>query len=153
MNTTITYEKIIKAIVFALLLLLNHQSTFSQTAINDSLNIIVAEIDSSNVYEMTYTVGYAGSISKQYLRLQKLSDMASEKKLTDLALNYHNPVVRLYALKALKRFFSIPEHIALTFSNDKSLVNTLSGCYGGISSVSSLAREILGLSKKTALLN
>lgn len=116
--------------------------------IANSIDSIVAEIDSSNVYELTYTVGYTGTISKQYLRLQKLSEMASEKELTDLALNYKSPVVRLYALRALKqKQILVTENVIAAFSNDKSRVNTLSGCYGGISSVAALSKVILRLSK------
>ena len=139
-------KKINRILLFSVMLLTSH-ITFGQLAENDSVNLIVAEMDSSNVYETSYTVGYAGSISKQYLRMEKLSGIISNNKLTDLALHYPNAVVRLYALLLLKqKKITIPENIVVAFANDATSVNTLNGCYGGVGSVRSLSNEILNLS-------
>lgn len=44
-------------------------------------------MDSTNVYEMSYTIGYAGNISKQYLHFEKLLKLASSKELSELTVN------------------------------------------------------------------
>ena len=81
---------------------------------NDSLAIIVSEIESSNIYETSYTVGYGGTVSRQYLCFKQLSQLATENYLSELALKHSNAVVRLYAYQALKRkVATIPEAITL----------------------------------------
>lgn len=119
-------------------------SSFGQNQHYDSLTTIVNEIDSSNVYEMSYTVGFAGTISKQYSRFKKLLQWASNNELSELAIHHRNAVVRLYALQALRRNkVSIAEDIIEQFKNDPAQVTTLYGCQGGIGTVSFLSQQNL----------
>ena len=128
-------------------------SASAQQQYNDTLTFLVSEMESSNIYETSYTVGYAGTISKQYLRFKQLLKLASDKQLSDLAVNHSNPVVRLYAFQALKqKVLTIPEDIIMYFTNDHTVVKTLWGCFGGSQAVNVLAKQNLifnGFQKKT----
>lgn len=111
---------------------------------HDSLTLIVSEIESSNVYEMSYTVGYAGKVSKQYLRFKQLLQLASVGYLSELAVKHSNTIVRLYAFQALKqKLATIPEDVTKYFTNDNTVVRTLSGCLGGSQTVNVLATQKL----------
>ena len=108
-------------------------SVSGQQKYNDSLILIISEIENSNIYEMSYTVGYAGTISKQYLRFKQLLQLATGKQLSELAVNHNNAVVRLYAYQALKqKSVPIPENIVVYFTNDHTFVKTLWGCFGAV---------------------
>ena len=100
--------------------------------------------NSSNIYEMSYTVGYAGTISKQYLRFKQLLQLATSKQLSELAVNHNNAVVRLYAYQALKqKLVTIPENIIAFFAIDHTVVKTLWGCFGGSQMISVLVKQHL----------
>jgi hypothetical protein len=144
-------KKISRLLFLLFLLLLTRQTSFGQTAVNDSLNLIIAEMDSSNTYEMSYTVGFAGRVSQQYLRMQKIAEMASAQELNNLAASHQNAVVRLYALRAIKFIkYPVPEIIVQRFLNDHSKVTVLNGCFGGSKKVSTLAKDILENNGKAA---
>jgi hypothetical protein len=117
--------------------------TFSQTKVDFVYNIIT-DMEVTNTYDLSYTVGYAGTVSQQYLRLKQLLFLATEQQLLDLASNHKSAVVRLYTFKALLiKKIKIPEVLLLQFVNDNAKITTLQGCIGGVRSVSSLAKEIL----------
>ena len=63
---------------------------FGQKQQPDSVAHVVNAIANSNIYETTYTVGYAGTISKQYQRAQLLASLATEKQLLDIAAHSRN---------------------------------------------------------------
>lgn len=105
--------------------------SFGQKQRNDSLEKVVQGITISNIYEVSYTVGFAGSVSKQYLRFNKLLSLATEKQLTDMAAQNKNAVVRLYALQALRqKHVKIPDNLLKQFRHDKTIVIILNGCCG-----------------------
>lgn len=93
---------------------------------------------------MSYTVGYAATVSKQILRFNQLINIANDTQLTALAINHSNAVVRLYAYQALKqKVTAIPQDVISHLINDHTVVETLWGCFGGSKAISSLAKEDL----------
>lgn len=113
--------------------------TFGQKQKHDSLSKVVNAIAESNIYEISYTVGYAGTISRQYQRSQLLSSLATEQQLLDIAAHHKNAVVRLYALQALRhKKISIPQTLLQQFQNDHTRVKVLKRCEGDEQSVSAL---------------
>jgi hypothetical protein len=104
--------------------------SFGQGRQADSLAKLVTEMARHNVYEASYTVGYGGVVSKQYQRFEALTALATEQQLLFLAEKNKNAVVRIYAFQALKRKGAIPEQLKVQFSNDKTIVRILSGCFG-----------------------
>lgn len=119
-------------------------SCFAQKQLTKSLNAVVKAIANSDVYEVSYTVGFAGSVSQQYLRFNQLLSMATEQQLTDLAAQNKNAVVRLYALQALRqKNAKVPDSLLEKFQQDRTIVLTLSGCNGDKKMVSELAGQKL----------
>src|SRR5690349_20975267 len=76
---------------------------FRQQQAKGPLKAIVTAIATRNVYEISYMVGFAGTVSEQYLHFKQLLSTATDQQLTDLATNNKNAVVRLYAFQALKQ--------------------------------------------------
>jgi hypothetical protein len=110
----------------------------------DSLTMIVTAIARSNVYEASYTVGYRGVVSKQYLRFEQLMNLATEQQLLTLTEQHKNAVVRLYALQALKRRkVAISERLKRQFHDDKAVVKVLKGCVADERPLSVLATQDL----------
>lgn len=99
------------------------------------------EISNHNIYEYK-TVGIAGRLSEQYLRFEKLERVATIGELIHISKNHKNAVVRLYAFQALKcKGILIPKDLQEQFSNDKSEIKTLNGCFGNISKINELSKE------------
>lgn len=118
--------------------------SFGQRHRNDSLQNIVKEIAKSNIYEESYTIGYAGTISKQFQRFDELLTIATKEQLMELAAYNKNAVVRLYAYQALKRNkIKIPDTLIHKFRQDNSIVQILQGCIGDKKSVKELAQQDL----------
>ena len=133
-----------KAIVMIVLLSATGTLSFGQKQKVDSLAPILKAMAINNVYEVSTTVGYAGSVSKQYLRFEKLLSLATIKQLIDIATNDKNAVVRLYALQALKREkIIISTALIQQFQNDQTIVEVLNGCIGNKKSVNTLAQQDL----------
>jgi hypothetical protein len=59
-----------KTIVLFTLLSVTITFLFGQKQKNDSLTSLLKAMASSNIYEVSYTAGYAGSVSNQYLRFE-----------------------------------------------------------------------------------
>lgn len=117
---------------------------FGQKETNHSMKRIVSAMAKNDVYEVSYTVGFAGSVSKQYLRFKQLLSLATEQQLTYLAAKNKNAVVRLYALQALRRkHANIPNILLEQFQNDKTIVTTQNGCNGDKETVNELATQNL----------
>ncbi len=117
---------------------------FGQKQKNDSLKAVVTTMSNSDVYEVSYTVGYAGTVSKQYLRFKQLLSLATEQQLTDLASSNENAVVRLYALQALRlKHANISDSLLEQFQHDATIVKTLNGCNGDKKTVSELTKQNL----------
>jgi hypothetical protein len=126
--------------------LLTFMNSRSGAQTNERLLKIVDEMSQSNVYEMSYTVGFAGSLSKQYERFNQLVASATSEQLLDYAQSHTSPVVRLYAFQALKhQKVAIPEAIVQRFKVDTTTVATLRGCEGGRQQVRMLAAQDFGL--------
>lgn len=118
--------------------------SFGQKQKSNSVAPVVNAIAKSNVYEVSYTVGYAGTISKQYERLVKLSSLATEQELLAIAAQNKNAVVRLYALQALKqKKIRIPQELLRQFQNDHTMVKMLKGCIGDQKRVNVLFQQDL----------
>ena len=133
-----------KLIILTILSLVTGNISFGQKPKNDSVAIIVTGIANTNIYEVSSTVGYAGSLSKQYQRFEGLSSLATEQQLLDLASRNENAVVRLYALQALKqKKINIPEVLVEQFNNDRTIVTMLKGCIGNKKTVNELAKQNL----------
>ncbi|HEY3370136.1 MAG TPA: hypothetical protein VGK10_04760 [Prolixibacteraceae bacterium] len=111
--------------------------------ISSSVNQVVNKISRHNIYEYQ-TVGYAGKLSEQYQRFEKLERIANIDELIYISKKDKNAVVRLYAFQGLKRKgVLIPKDLQEQFDNDKSEIQSLNGCLGAISTVSQLSKEIL----------
>lgn len=112
-----------------------------QIQLSDSVTEILKDISAHNVYEYK-TVGIAGTLSKQYLRYEKLASVATIDELLQISKDYKNAVARLYAFQALKlKGIVIPKDLQEQFDNDKTEVQTLNGCLGNISKVVVLSKE------------
>lgn len=108
-----------------------------------AVKLIAKKMARHNIYE-SYTVGFSGTISTQYELFSRLVKVASDQELLELADFYRNPVVRIYALKALKaKGEKIPEALINRFDKDSSHVQILNGCIGGYREVSGIAMEIM----------
>src|SRR5689334_19165535 len=119
---------------------------FGQKQQPDSVAHVVNAIANSNIYEITYTVGYTGTISKQYERAQLLASLATEQQLLDIAAHSRNAVVRLYALQVLRqKKIAIPASLLQQFEKDHTIVKVLKGCVGDEKSVSVLYGHDLSL--------
>ncbi len=133
------YRKVALAIAF---LIFGWTFGFSQDLKSDSAVLIIKEMAESDIYEVSYSIGYFGSLSLQYQRFEKLLSLASQQQLIDFATNANNPVARLYCYQALrKKKVDIPVSLKQQFSKDITKVKTLKGCTGEEKSVSSLANE------------
>lgn len=117
---------------------------FGQKQPNDSLETVITAIAQSNIYEVSYQVGFAGTISEQFNRYKQLQSLATDQRLTDLATHNENAVVRLYVFQALKqRHTTIPNDLVTQFQKDKTIVTKLDGCYGSEETVSKLSKQNL----------
>jgi len=131
-----------KAFFLITLFIMTGIFSFGQRQSNDSLTTVIKAIANSNIYEVSYTVGYAGSISKQYQRFEQLLSLATEEQLLDLAAHNKNAVVRLYAFQALKRKkIKIPDNLIRQFQHDNTIVQMLKGCVGDKKSVNALVQQ------------
>lgn len=120
---------------------------FGQKQKHNSLAYVVNAIAESNVYEISYIVGYAGIISKQYQRSQLLSSLATEQQLLDIAAHHKNAVVRLYALQVLRqKKIPVPEALLQQFQNDHTNIKVLKGCEADEKSVNALYGQDLNFS-------
>lgn len=129
-----------KNFMFALILILGVMYARGQIKKGNAIDSITKELAANNIYERSYTVGYAGSASRQLELFQKLRSIASEKELTKLCLHNKNAVVRLYAFQALKqKAKTIAELLQNNFKTESSIVVTLTGCIAHKEPVSSLA--------------
>ena len=132
-------QTISKTVILMALFFVTSLFCFGQKQTNDSLKAVVTAIANSNVYEVSYTVGFAGTVSKQYLRFKQLLSLATEQQLTDLASLNENAVVRLYALQALRqKHANISGSLLEQFQHDRTIVTTLNGCNGDKKTVSEL---------------
>lgn len=137
-------ETISKIVLLQILLSATTVCCFGQKQTNDCLKAVVTAIANSNVYEVSYTVGFAGTVSKQYLRFKQLLSIATDQQLRDLATQNKNAVVRLYALQALKqKHANIADCLLKQFQHDKTIIITLDGCNGDKRTVSELAEQNL----------
>jgi hypothetical protein len=103
------------------------------------IEMILFEMAQHNIYESSF-VGFSAVPSLQYKRFQQMKERANAGQLVQYASSYHNPVVRLYALKALKEIkMEIPASLIQQFKNDSSKVSISIGCIKDIQKVSSVA--------------
>ena len=110
----------------------------------DPIKKIVREIAGSNVFEISATVGYAGTPSQQNVRYRELLEAASVSQLQQLATKNKNAVVRLYAFKGLvSQQKNIPPAIIEQFKNDSTLVVVISGDIAEKRPVSAIASGFL----------
>lgn len=106
---------------------------------SDSLQVLLAEMAKSNVYETSAFVGFAGSVSLQNQRYERMKEIASQEELQEIASQNNNAVVRLYAFKALvERKLTVPEKLLEKFHQDRSIVKTLHGCLANKTEVRNL---------------
>ena len=116
--------------------------SFARHSNRDSAAMIVKEISKNNIYEVSYYVGYFGSMSVQYQLFEKLLTLASDEQLVHFAIKAKNGVARLYCYQALKaRKAGIPDDLRRQFNNDHTIVQTLKGCTGDKSTISFLANK------------
>ena len=92
-----------KAVFVVTLSLATVVFSFGQKTMGDSVATLARAMANSDIYEVSYTVGYTGAISQQYQRFERLLSLATEQQLIDLAYRYDNAVIRLYAFQALRQ--------------------------------------------------
>jgi hypothetical protein len=135
-----TLKSFFLPIIFSLLVL----SGYAQKQVDNPLKTAIQEMADHDLYETSRTVGFAGTVSKQYQRFQQLLSLATERQLVELAAEHKNAVVRLYAFQALKkRKAVIPGGLFEQFMNDRTRVTTLNGCVGDKKTVGDLATQDL----------
>ncbi|MEO6870025.1 MAG: hypothetical protein ABI168_10290 [Ginsengibacter sp.] len=137
------YMQVLRKSVFLFtLLIMTGVSSFGQRQSEDSLSTVVKAIANNNVYEVSLTVGYAGTISEQLKRFDLLLSLTTNDQLLDIAGHNKNAVVRLYAFQALKRKkIEMPKILIQQFLNDSTIVETLNGCIADKKSVNTLAQQ------------
>jgi hypothetical protein len=92
----------------------------------DPIKKIARELAKANVYESENGDNSAAK-SPQILRYRQLLVTASPQQLTELAKN-KNPVVRLYAFKALVNSMKeVPSEIVESFRKDNTLIAVKTG--------------------------
>ncbi len=129
--------------LFVILLLATNYCSEAQKMNKSSLQNAVTEIANLNIYETTFTVGYANIPSSQYQRFNILISLATDKELIMLAEEHKNPVVRLYSFQALKkRKIEIPSSLIEKFKIDENEVISLQGCLAENTRVNQLSSEI-----------
>jgi hypothetical protein len=96
-------QTIQKAIFLVTLSLATGAFSFGQKSKSDLVATLARAMANSDIYEVSYTVGYTGAISQQYQRFERLLSLATEQQLIDLASRNENAVVRLYAFQALRQ--------------------------------------------------
>jgi hypothetical protein len=117
---------------------------FTKTTASDPVKKIVKAIAKSNVYDLSATNNIAPPNSPQNLRYEKLLNIASVEKLTELATKNKNAVVRLYAYKALiNKIKDIPKGMVDQFNNDTTIINTINGNTAGQVPLNSIAKGFL----------
>lgn len=105
---------------------------------------IVKEMAKYNVYVFADGIDESGKFPDQESRYRELVKIAGADDLIALASKDKNPVVRLYAYKAIVRQFSkIPADLFEQFSNDKSMVKTLRGKVEEKTTVDKIAGTLL----------
>lgn len=123
-------------LLFLLLVCINFSKAQPTSA---PLDMILFEMTQHNIYESSF-VGFSAVPSVQYKRFLQMKELANAGQLLQYANSHHNPVVRLYALKALKEIKSeIPAPLAQQFKNDSSKVSIFIGCIKDIQKLSSVA--------------
>lgn len=104
-----------------------------------ALPMVVSEMEAHNIYE-SETIGIANAKSKQFARYQQMISIATKEQLLDLATDYTNAVVRLYAYQALReRAIDIPKELQQKFNNDRTTVQSIEGCVANKYPLSKLA--------------
>lgn len=132
-----------KRVVLVIVLLISGKTfSFFQDLKSDPVVLIIKEMAKINLYEVSYTVGYFGSLSLQYQLFEKLLSLASHQQLIYFATKDSNAVARLYCYQALRqKKGDIPVSLKQQFIKDTTKVKKLKGCIGEERSVSFLANE------------
>ena len=121
-------------------LLLGAIGTVLSQRTTNSLPAVLKQIAAANIYEMSLTVGYAGTASQQFYRLQQLLRLALSKELIQIAAHHKNAVVRLYAYGALKQKKEvIPYRLTKKVLKDRTKVKVLYSCEASETTVAVLA--------------
>lgn len=95
----------------------------------NELKNILKQISVTNVYELSNTIGFAGTPSHQLILLDSLLDNSSIEFLLNNALHHKNAVVRLYCYKALLiKNVIIPPILSNQFCKDHTEVSAISNC-------------------------
>lgn len=116
--------------------------SYAQTAKNNDLRIILEEMAVQNTYEVSSTIGYGGTISKQSILFNRMLHYASSTEMISIATNNKNAVVRLYAFQALKRTNTeIPAALLEKVQKDETIITTVDGCIVNEKKLSDLARQ------------
>ena len=103
--------------------------TVAQKHENKVVDKIIKQFAVTNVYELSNTVGFAGTPSQQLLLLDTLLATGSTEFLLKNAQYHKNAVVRLYCYKALQiKNSTIPPLLNKQFSEDNNEVLAVSGC-------------------------
>ncbi len=124
------------------LLILTVIVSFAQSQGIDSLNTVLKAMAKNNIYEVSFTVGFSGTISEQYQHFKQLLSLATSEQLLDIAAHNKNAVVRLYAYQALKQNkIKIPGILIQQFQDDINIVKTHNGCKEENKSVNALAQQ------------
>lgn len=101
---------------------------FTPSQSSDPIKKLVRAIAKANVYEITSAKAQQQSPFPQKNRLDQLLATADTLLMTNLITNHNNPVVRLYAFKALVILQkSIPKSIIDRVMNDGALVTVTDG--------------------------
>lgn len=134
---------IMRILIIATFLLLaaitSHAQGRQTSRINDAM-LLVKEMAGANKYESQY-VGFAGTQSVQYKRMQALSDKVTETELRQLT-RHGSAVVRIYSYIILKRKYpKVAKKIREQLMKDDTPVFVFDGCIGGRSTVQNIIRK------------
>ena len=117
----------------------NQKGNPKDTAANSSLLNILNNFRIVNRYDLSYTIGFAGSTSQQIVGYKKLLKIRDTSKLIEALYIEKNPVAKLYLYQALVfKKVTLPKDIITSLTNDSTKVAFLEGCIGGMGSVKEL---------------
>ena len=117
----------------------NHKTTNE-----NPLKKIVRKIAKANVFDATPVANKGKVISEQEINYRDLLNTASPEQLIDLATNYKNAVVRLYAFRALmEKVKSAPNNLYQKFKNDNTSIKVINGKFSERKPLSAVSNGFL----------
>ncbi len=100
----------------------------NNTTNSNPLKKIIKQLAKANVFDATPLRVNSKVVSEQEAHYKELLSIASPDQLTELATNNKNPIVRLYAFRALmEKVKDAPGNVLQQFMNDTTPIRIING--------------------------